>query len=127
RGDPRRGASRDALRPAHLARGLPQDRRGPRDPAGAPVSALLRTAVLGSGAWGTTFAAVLADAGHDVVLWGRDAHVCEQINRAHRNSTYLPGVNLPAQVRARSEERRVGKECRSRRWAYHEQKKRSMI
>jgi len=64
------------------------------------VSALLRTAVLGSGAWGTTFAAVLADAGHDVVLWGRDAHVCEQINRAHRNSTYLPGVNLPAQVHA---------------------------
>ena len=58
----------------------------------------LRAAILGSGAWGTTFAAVVADAGHDAVLWGRDAHVCEQINREHRNSAYLPGVNLPAQV-----------------------------
>lgn len=60
----------------------------------------LRTAVLGSGAWGTTFAAVLADAGHDVVLWGRSPEVCEQIEREHRNSTFLPGVNLPPQVRA---------------------------
>src|SRR5690554_1810258 len=60
----------------------------------------LRTAVLGSGAWGTTFAAVIADAGHDVVLWGRSERVCAQIEREHRNSAYLPGVNLPPQVRA---------------------------
>jgi len=60
----------------------------------------LRTAVLGSGAWGTTFAAVLADAGHEVVLWGRSEKVCAQIEREHRNSAYLPGVNLPEQVRA---------------------------
>ena len=62
--------------------------------------ATLRTAVLGSGAWGTTFAAVLADAGHDVVLWGRSPDVCAQIEREHRNSRFLPGVNLPPQVRA---------------------------
>jgi len=60
----------------------------------------LRTAVLGSGAWGTTFAAVLADAGQDVVLWGRSAEVCEQIEREHRNSKFLPGVPLPTAIRA---------------------------
>ena len=61
---------------------------------------MTRTAVLGSGAWGTTFAAVLADAGQDVVLWGRDPEVCAQIERQHRNSRYLPGVRLPEAVRA---------------------------
>ncbi|NLF05371.1 MAG: NAD(P)-binding domain-containing protein, partial [Actinomycetales bacterium] len=59
-----------------------------------------RTAVLGSGAWGTTFAAVLADAGQDVVLWGRSAEVCAQIEREHRNSAFLPGVQLPPAIRA---------------------------
>jgi glycerol-3-phosphate dehydrogenase (NAD(P)+) len=57
-----------------------------------------RAAVLGAGAWGTTFAAVLADAGCDVTVWGRDAAVCEAITRDHRNERYLPGIDLPARV-----------------------------
>jgi glycerol-3-phosphate dehydrogenase (NAD(P)+) len=59
-----------------------------------------RAAVLGAGAWGTTFAAVLADAGCDVTVWGRDAAVCASIARDHRNERYLPGVDLPARVTA---------------------------
>jgi glycerol-3-phosphate dehydrogenase (NAD(P)+) len=59
-----------------------------------------RAAVLGAGAWGTTFAAVLADAGCDVTVWGRDAAVCAAIARDHRNERYLPGVDLPARVTA---------------------------
>jgi glycerol-3-phosphate dehydrogenase (NAD(P)+) len=59
-----------------------------------------RAAVLGAGAWGTTFAAVLADAGCDVTVWGRDTAVCEEIARDHRNERYLPGVDLPARVTA---------------------------
>lgn len=55
-------------------------------------------AVLGSGSWGTTFAAVLADAGCDVRLWGRDAAVADDVTRRHRNEKYLPGVDLPAGV-----------------------------
>lgn len=64
--------------------------------AGTP----LRAAVLGTGSWGTTFAAVLAEAGCDVVLWGRDEGVCRQIGDEHRNERYLPGVTLPGTVRA---------------------------
>lgn len=60
----------------------------------------MRAAVLGSGAWGTTFAAVLADAGCEVSLWGRDAGVAEEVNGTGRNSAFLPGVSLPESVRA---------------------------
>lgn len=60
----------------------------------------LRAAVLGTGAWGTTFAAVLADAGCDVALWGRNAAVCDQIATEHRNDAYLPGIALPAVITA---------------------------
>lgn len=57
-------------------------------------------AVLGTGGWGTTFAAVLADAGNAVTLWGRSARTCEEIATAHRNERYLPGVELPHRVTA---------------------------
>ena len=56
--------------------------------------------VLGSGAWGTTFAAVLADAGNDVLIWGRDAAVVEEINLTHTNRGYMPARALPDSVRA---------------------------
>lgn len=70
----------------------------PGDPSAAVVP--LRAAVLGAGAWGTTFAAVLADAGCEVTVWGRNAATVEQIAREHRNETYLPGIELPAGVTA---------------------------
>lgn len=61
---------------------------------------MTRAAVLGTGAWGTTFAAVLADAGTDVTLWGRDGDVAEQINSASLNERFLPGLTLPEGIRA---------------------------
>ena len=59
-----------------------------------------RVAVLGTGSWGTTFAAVLADAGARVTVWGRSPQVRDQINRSHRNERYLPGIELPAAITA---------------------------
>lgn len=56
-------------------------------------------AVLGTGSWGTTFAQVLADSGHNVTMWGRREAVVEMIN-THENSSYLPGVELSEQIRA---------------------------
>ncbi|WP_199425113.1 NAD(P)H-dependent glycerol-3-phosphate dehydrogenase [Actinotalea solisilvae] len=67
--------------------------------SGAAV-APTRAAVLGTGSWGTTFAAVLADAGCDVTLWGRRAEVCAEIAARHTNEAYLPGIRLPDGVRA---------------------------
>jgi glycerol-3-phosphate dehydrogenase (NAD(P)+) len=61
----------------------------------ADVRAGVRAAVLGSGAWGTTFATVLADAGCVVSLWGRDEAVARSVTTERRNEKYLPGVELP--------------------------------
>jgi len=57
-------------------------------------------AVMGAGAWGTALAKVLADAGSQVRLWARSPEVAEEINTAHTNTNYLPGVKLPDAVRA---------------------------
>lgn len=65
-----------------------------------PPEQPLRVAILGSGAWGTTFAMVMADAGCRVQIWGRSEQVCEQITSAHRNSRNLPGVSLPESITA---------------------------
>jgi glycerol-3-phosphate dehydrogenase (NAD(P)+) len=60
----------------------------------------VRAAVLGAGSWGTTFAKVLDDAGNDVVLWARRPELAKRIEADHENPDYLPGVELPASLRA---------------------------
>ena len=61
---------------------------------------MTRVAVFGSGSWGTAFAAVLADAGNQVRMWGRRAELVDQINRSHVNADYLPDLVLPDAVSA---------------------------
>lgn len=56
--------------------------------------------VLGSGAWGTTMAQVLCDAGQEVLIWGRNVDVISEINMKNTNTKYLPGVSLPKVMRA---------------------------
>ena len=60
----------------------------------------VRTAVMGAGSWGTTFAKLLCDAGGEVTLWGRRASVVDSVNERHENADYLPGVELPPTLRA---------------------------
>jgi glycerol-3-phosphate dehydrogenase (NAD(P)+) len=57
-------------------------------------------AVLGGGSWGTALAAHLRRAGHPVRLWLRDAATAGEINRARRNTAYLPGIDLPPELEA---------------------------
>ncbi|SDF36917.1 glycerol 3-phosphate dehydrogenase (NAD(P)+) [Blastococcus aurantiacus] len=59
-----------------------------------------RAAVLGAGSWGTTFAKVLADAGCDVALHARRPELVQAISDDGENRDYLPGIRLPAAVRA---------------------------
>lgn len=63
-----------------------------------------KTAVLGAGSWGTTFAKILGDAaaGTDrkIVLWGRREEVVDQINDHHRNPRYLSTTELPTNISA---------------------------
>lgn len=61
---------------------------------------MTRCAVFSAGSWGTAFAMVLADAGCDTVLWGRREELVDTIDRTHENPDYLPGIRLPANVRA---------------------------
>ncbi|NLU75038.1 NAD(P)-dependent glycerol-3-phosphate dehydrogenase [Streptomyces sp. HNM0575] len=61
---------------------------------------MTKAAVFGTGSWGTAFAMVLADAGCEVTLWGRRAELAEAVNTRRVNPDYLPGVELPASVRA---------------------------
>ncbi|HET6685716.1 MAG TPA: NAD(P)H-dependent glycerol-3-phosphate dehydrogenase [Jiangellaceae bacterium] len=61
---------------------------------------MTRASVFGTGSWGTAFALVLADAGTDVVMWGRRAELCQALNRTRRNPDYLPDIELPVTVRA---------------------------
>ena len=52
-----------------------------------------RVAVLGGGSWGTTVAS-LAARNTETVLWARDPDVCAEVTRRHRNSAYLPDIDL---------------------------------
>jgi glycerol-3-phosphate dehydrogenase (NAD(P)+) len=54
----------------------------------------MRITVMGAGAWGTTLAKLLHEAGHDVALWGREERL-EVVRREGRNERYLPGIDLP--------------------------------
>ncbi len=60
----------------------------------------MRVAVMGSGSWGTAFAMVLADAGNEVVVWGRDPELADAMTTRHENAKYQPGVVLPDSLRA---------------------------
>ncbi len=55
---------------------------------------------MGTGSWGTAFGMVLADAGCDVTLWARRPELAEAVNSTRTNPDYLPGVELPENLRA---------------------------
>ena len=64
---------------------------------------MTQVTVLGTGAWGTTLAQVLCDAGHEVLMWGRNADVVAEINSSRSNHKFLPGIYLPENLRATSD------------------------
>lgn len=60
-----------------------------------------RVDVVGSGAWGTTIALLLAGKGMGVRIVCRRPEVVRDINETHENSAHLPGVKLPESIEAR--------------------------
>lgn len=58
----------------------------------------MKSTVLGTGAWGTTLAQVIVDAGHEVLMWGRNSDVVSEINSLHTNEKFLPGSILPESI-----------------------------
>ncbi len=61
-----------------------------------------RIAILGGGSWGTGLAVVLAHSRrrHEIRLWVREAGIAQCIQETHENTTYMPGVAIPACVQA---------------------------
>ncbi|MBL9152208.1 MAG: NAD(P)-dependent glycerol-3-phosphate dehydrogenase [Verrucomicrobiales bacterium] len=59
-----------------------------------------QAAVLGAGSWGTALSIALGERGLDVVLYGNEPQVVDEINTRHTNETYLPGITLPPTVSA---------------------------
>ncbi|MGH2906821.1 MAG: 1-acylglycerol-3-phosphate O-acyltransferase, partial [Solirubrobacterales bacterium] len=57
-----------------------------------------KAAVIGSGAWGTAVAVLLAKAGMDVELGTRNSELADQIQNERRNERYLPEVDLPPEL-----------------------------
>ena len=96
-------AELEVLRGEHAPTERFDPRRAGVTPTGRPRPArgglVSRAAVYGTGSWGTAFAAVLADAGTPVTMWGRRDEVVAQIN-AGVNEDYLPELRLPDTVRA---------------------------
>lgn len=56
--------------------------------------------VLGSGSWGSALAALLVPKAAQVTIYGRDDKALDAINSSHTNPHYLPGITLPAALRA---------------------------
>jgi glycerol-3-phosphate dehydrogenase (NAD(P)+) len=59
-----------------------------------------RAAIVGAGAWGTGLAVCLARAGLEVDLGCRTREQVEVLTATRENPAYLPGVSLPASIRA---------------------------
>ena len=60
----------------------------------------MKTTVLGGGAWGTALAAQAVRAGLDTRLWVRSRALASGIVERRENPGYLPGIELPAGLRA---------------------------
>lgn len=61
-----------------------------------------KVTVFGAGSWGTALATVLAENGHDTLLWSHRENQAEEIQVKHTNEKYLPNISLPQNLRATS-------------------------
>ncbi len=66
------------------------------------VTKMKKISVIGAGSWGTAIAFVLAENGHDCLLWARREIQSTEINETHKNSAYLPNASLPTNLKATS-------------------------
>ncbi len=62
-----------------------------------------KVAIVGGGSFGTAIANIVADNGHDVCLWMRNAERVAEVNAQHTNSAYLPEISLNPALGASSD------------------------
>lgn len=61
-----------------------------------------KIAVLGAGSWGMALSKVLAENGHDVLVWMRpkESAIVDEINEKHQNSKYFKDLVFPKSIKA---------------------------
>ena len=59
-----------------------------------------KVTVLGAGSWGTALAVVLAENGHDTLIWSHRQDQADEINTSRTNKKYLPETTLPQNLHA---------------------------
>ncbi len=64
------------------------------------MSQIEKVVVLGAGSWGTALSIVLAEKGHDCLLWSHREDQANEINQKHKNHKYLPEAQLPLNLHA---------------------------
>lgn len=58
----------------------------------------MKIGVIGAGSWGTALANLLAGNGHEVVLWGYEPELVQEMQQKRVNSLYLPAISLHKQL-----------------------------
>lgn len=56
--------------------------------------------VFGMGSFGTALANVLAQNGHDVLMWGKNVENVDELNTHHMNKNYLKDAKLDSSIKA---------------------------
>ncbi|HEX7192686.1 MAG TPA: NAD(P)H-dependent glycerol-3-phosphate dehydrogenase [Thermoanaerobaculia bacterium] len=59
----------------------------------------MKLSVIGAGSFGTAMSVVAARNNNEIVLWAHDPKVAESIRETHTNPFYLPGIEVPANVK----------------------------
>ncbi len=67
----------------------------------------MMTGVIGSGAWGTTISALLAERQKKVILWCNEEKTACAVNNRHKNPDYLPDISLPDNIEAVTDMKRL--------------------
>lgn len=59
-----------------------------------------KISIIGAGGWGTALAVLLAEHRGEVLLWGHNPKIVDELVSQRTNSAYLPGVRMPPNVYA---------------------------
>src|SRR5664279_3958082 len=62
-----------------------------------------RTAIVGSGGWGTALALLWSKQGSEITLWGHDPERADRVRSTRENAEYLPGIKLPESITVTSD------------------------